>query len=297
MKADRMIDLTVLNIFLLPHTDKNPTRASSIMLKEDLDNENGSGDRTNVRSIDISRRISDNPFDVLSSSLYKQGRENKVSNAMMAKDEFRDDIFREFLIKRRTEAEHVKKDLHYAIYTKMKILARHEIEIETRKMYKFPFELDTKNDGSQLFRSLYSEYLVAIRSIFKEYRTNNSEFYLKLGNDFLCFGPELRTTKGMRRLLVNNEISFKEEADFLLVEGMEILLVFDYIINVPLSSSFVIPFILSEGQFSNSISFSIRLQKGPVVRKDRELLYSYDLLGPLWSGEYTNLTEHEHEFL
>lgn len=253
-------------------------------------------DKVPSRSIGLSQGISDDPFDVLSLSLYKE------RHGMHGEDQLQpqasvlgDDVFRQLLTRDRTETVPAEEDAPYGIFAGMRLLARTEIDVETRRMYKFPFDLETRNDGSELFRKLYSEYLVAVKSVFKEYRGNRLEFYMKLGDNFLHFGPSLRITAGMKRVLASNDIGFREDGLFLVVEGMEVMLVFDYIVNLPFSSSLVIPFLLSAGQFDNSIAFLVQLERKSAVKRGDEVLYSYELTGPFWADDYRQLAKHDNK--
>ncbi|AFM98918.1 hypothetical protein EHEL_090220 [Encephalitozoon hellem ATCC 50504] len=245
--------------------------------------------RTNV-GINALSKISDNPFDVLSQSLYKKS-EVSCKELPSKKSLIEDSIFEELLLKPKAKPKTESRKMPYGIFTSMALVADKEIQVGERRMYKFPFEVETKNDGSQLFEKMYSEYLIAAKSVFKEYKRSNIRFYMKLKNDFLLFDSYLRASSGMKKDLIKNEIEFKEEGTFLIVKGIEVALVFDYIINIPMSPSFSIPFILSENQFENGILFSVRLQKRRAIREGKKILYSYELQGPFWAEDYKELVD------
>lgn len=233
-------------------------------------------------------KISDNPFDVLSQSLYKK---NEISCKELPSEQnpMEDSVFEELLLKTKSEPKNEEKKLCYGIFTSMALVADIEIQIQERRMYKFPFEVETKNDGSQLFEKMYSEYLIAAKSVFREYKRSSIRFFMKLKNDFLLFDSCLKASYGMKKELARNEIGFEEEGSFLIVKGIEVALVFDYIINIPISPSFCIPFILSESQFENGILFSVKLERKRAIREGKRILYSYELLGPFWADDYKEL--------
>lgn len=263
---------------------------------EDVGSSRQSRDRRR-RQIDKSQKISDNPFDVLSKELYREDRENNENRAGAKTSLLKDNVFESLLTKSKTEAAEIRKASPYGICTGMALLATKEIELAPKKMYKFPFNLETRSDGSLLFKSLYSEYLIALRAVFREHRKNHLEFYLKFGSDFLHFGTRLEISKGMKKILAANEIRFEENDSLLVVEGMEVVLVFDYIINVSLGPSFAIPFILSESPFDNSVLFFVKLRRESIVKRGAELLYSYRLAGPLWISSYSELIIHVNKIL
>ncbi|ADM12153.1 uncharacterized protein Eint_090230 [Encephalitozoon intestinalis ATCC 50506] len=238
--------------------------------------------------IDILSKVSDNPFDVLSRSLYKK---IKISNeeCPVGDNRMEDAIFEELLVRNKEKPKVEDEKILYGIFTSMVLMADIEIQAQEQKMYKFPFELETKNDGSPLFRRMYSEYLIAIKSAFREYKKNNTKFCVKLKNNFLLFDSCLKATAGLKKELIRNEIVFEEEGSFLIIKGLEIALVFDYIVNIPISSSFCIPFILSQNPFENGILFSVKLQKKRAIREGKRILYSYELLGPFWADDYKDL--------
>jgi hypothetical protein len=241
-------------------------------------------------------QISDNPFDILSHVLYRPvKRARPEAQAPKPSPLVEDEIFTRVLVRSsREEAGRTERKVPHGIFRSMLLYSKAEIDVEPRQAYKFPFDLETKNDGSALFRSLYEEYLVAIRSVFNAYKRGSLSFHLKVGSNHLHFHDRLRATGGMRKALATNDIGFTEDGKFLVVEGPEVALVFDYITNIPLTGAFAIPFILASAPFHNSILYEIRLEKGSVVKEGGELLFSYRLRGPLWIGDFMELTEHEY---
>ncbi|KMV65503.1 hypothetical protein M970_090240 [Encephalitozoon cuniculi EcunIII-L] len=238
--------------------------------------------------INASIKISDNPFDVLSQSLYRKSeasREEHQPNHSMVED----NIFEELLVKSRAEPAIEEEKIPYGIFTSMILMADMEIHAQDQRMYKFPFDPETRNDGSQLFEKMYSEYLIAIKSVFREYKRSNIRFYMKFKHEFLVFDSCLKVTSGMRKELARNEIEFEDEGSLLIIRGVEVALAFDYIVNASLSPSSCIPFILSESPFENGILFSVRLQKKHAIREGKRILYSYELLGPFWADDYKEL--------
>lgn len=247
-----------------------------------------SGKSRTGRPIGLLSKVSDNPFDILSQSLYR--RSNADTQEHPPKQSvIEDSAFEQLLTRRRAEAKDKRENLPYGIFTSMTVVVDTELHDLEQKMYKFPFEMDTRNDGSVLFTKLYSEYLLAIKSVFRKYKEGNFRFFMKLGPDFLVFDSSLRATSGLRRELEQNEIEFGEEGPLLVIKEAEIPLVFDYMANIPLSPSLCIPFILSERSFENGILFSVKLRKRHVVREGSRTLHSYELVGPFWADDHKEL--------
>ncbi|KAH9411718.1 hypothetical protein HK407_04g08290 [Ordospora pajunii] len=236
-------------------------------------------------------RVSDNPFDILSNSMYKQ-QSKMPGNSLHTYREAEDSVFESMLMKSKDSINHVEKKNMHAIIASTMLLTEESINFQEKRMHKFPFDMETRNDGSTLFKKIYLEYLIAVKSVFKMHRKTRLPFYMKFKNDFLMFGNNLRTTTGMKHELSKNEISFEEHNDHLIVNEMDMCLVFDCIINTPVSSSFTIPFILSESQFDNGILFSVRLHSKCIVKEGSRTLHSYELVGPFWADDYTELLSY-----
>ncbi|KHN69830.1 hypothetical protein M896_040220 [Ordospora colligata OC4] len=243
--------------------------------------------------MDWTTRVSDDPFDILSNSIYKQ-QIKMPESSLHTRTEIEDSVFESMLIKSKTNINHAEKKHKHAILASAMLLTEESINFQEKKMYKFPFDMETRNDGSLLFKKMYLEYLIALKSVFKMYKRTRLPFYMKIKNDFLMFGDDLRITTGMKHELSKNEIDFNEHNDYLIVKEIDMCLVFDCIINAPVSSSFIIPFILSEGQFDNGILFSIRLHNRCIVKEDSRTLHSYELIGPLWADDYSALLRYSN---
>lgn len=186
-------------------------------------------------------------------------------------------IFFKALKKKEQRQKNTEKYDGARIYRKMRVFSAEPLKIPEIRYYKFPFSSDIRNDESCLFRKLYAEWTKSIQNAYSNFKRNCSCFYLKFKNFLVCFDRETKASTNLRSTLNRNEITYIEKDNWLLLEPKEIKLVFDLVTNMPVDSSFEIPFIISKDEFENSICYHTKVKKGPTVKQNGIVNYQYEI--------------------
>lgn len=185
----------------------------------------------------------------------------------------------------------------FGICSQIKILTDKEVDPFDIVLYKFPYEMNIKYENSNIFKQLFNIFVNSLKDAYKKYKEEKKEFFIKFNGEFLHFGSDLKTTKGIKKLLKTNEISYKEMGEYLYVSSDEVCLVIDVILNLNLSRSSTMPFLLSTFPFENAMIYTAYLKKERVMKQEDKILSSYILHGPIWLEECKSLLEHNHKII
>ncbi|KAK6090412.1 hypothetical protein P3W45_000509 [Vairimorpha bombi] len=190
--------------------------------------------------------------------------------------------------------EAVKKTtvLEPQIINQVVIYTSSDISFKPVSMYKYPYSADIKYEEGSLFESIYRLFISSLLKIYN----SRQEFILKYRNEVLVFKKDvLKATLGLKRLLDNNDIEY-EKFDYLIIKGVNISLVVDHLLNEPLTSTYVIPLIISKFRFINGIYYEIDIKKSKRAIKDNQnIVYEYTLEGPIYNIEYKGYFEYKHK--
>ncbi|EEQ82510.1 hypothetical protein NCER_100764 [Vairimorpha ceranae BRL01] len=167
-----------------------------------------------------------------------------------------------------------------------------DIVQEAVPMYKFPYMPDLRFEKSNIFKSIYTLFISSLLNIFK----SKKDFIMKYKSDILIYkNKELKVSKGLIKLLNSNDIKY-EENDFLILKNIDIDLMIDLILNEPLSSTYVIPFIISRHKFINGMYYEVNLKKDKVaVKKNNQVLYKYILDGPFLNQDFIHFLSYDND--
>lgn len=249
-----------------------------------LDNRDNLVAESNIKSLNSSIKISDNPFDMLTSNKYKINDTSKPLEANKMSSTTDDEILA-CIKKQKRPVESKKIDRRYGIFKQIKILSKKEIIVPTKKYFKFPFEINVYNDGSSMFELFRNEFSSALSSVYANYRRFSEPFRVFLQGEVIDFSKNLKCTKGLSRMLTLNDVSFRTEADFLIVEDRDIGIVYDIVLNYDIPVGKPIPFILSEYEFENGIVFRSKFKREAIVKHREQTEFSYVLSGPFFSED------------
>jgi hypothetical protein len=237
------------------------------------------------KTFDSSFKLSDNPFDVFTNKIIK-----KSENIKSVEKSYKSNITEEKLLSRLNKPKKVlnfeKLKIKEGVFQKIKILSKNEIFLPVKKYYKFPFEMSLLNDESELFFKLKNTFTSAMACAYSNFRKFGESFVVIFLNDIFVFSKELKCTNGCLKLLKSNDISFIEKSDCILINDEDKALVYDIIMNTEIQKGKPLPFILSEFEFDNGIVYRTKLIKGPVVKIDKKIEYSYVLNGPFYSSDF-----------
>jgi hypothetical protein len=191
----------------------------------------------------------------------------------------------------------LKKCNVFGISQQIKILSNSELDDFKMTLYKFPFEMNLKFDNSEIIKKIFLIFVSSLKDAFQKYKEEKKEFFVKFNCDFLHFGSELKTTKGLKKILLANEINFTEEDEFIHIPFNEICLVVDLILNINLTVTSTIPFVLSKYPFENSMVYSVNMKKIRTIKQEGEIYISYILNGPIWLEFCDDLLEHNNKIV
>ncbi|KAI5168419.1 hypothetical protein PAEPH01_0111 [Pancytospora epiphaga] len=228
--------------------------------------------------------LSENPFDVLSDKAHIRHFERAILTSIEEKEDD-GDAFMEFLTRGNVEVNFLKQQQKIGIYKKLEIFSKVPIPIPPKRYYRYPFDWSVKNDGSDMYKQFYGASIIAISSVYSNYRRFNEEFRMIYSGELIHFGKVIRTTSGLERILRQNDIKYKVEEGYLVV-GEDIALIYDMIMNEGILEGHNLPFILSEYEFENAIVYHTRVERGPVVNTQDGIEYMYRVHGPLFSGDF-----------
>jgi hypothetical protein len=235
-----------------------------------------------MHSIDESIKISENPFDMLNNKGFRPVSEAKRVRKQLETAKKTDDELLAGLIKVKSEVEKKEVEIKAGIFSKLKIITKSELTLSPKKYYKFPFDISVMNDDSDIFQMMKDEFLTALGSCYSNYRKFLESFKVVLNEATFEFSEKgVRCPEGSSRLLRANDIAFKNEGGYLIIDPKEVCLVYDVLMNNEIPKGKCLPFIISEFEFENGIMFRTRIKKGPTVRNGEKTEFSYVLTGPI----------------
>lgn len=172
------------------------------------------------------------------------------------------------------------------IFRRLVLFSSAEMAVPVRKYFKFPFESGIRNDGSRLFSQLHGLFVQSMYSVFSNYRKFREPFKVLMAGEIILFDKLIRVPKALRRTLVQNDISFDDDGECLVVPEGDAPLVYDVLLNTEITKGSVLPFIFSEYEFDNAIVYHTRVERGAIVRVGADREYMYTVHGQLYSDDY-----------
>ncbi|ELQ74601.1 hypothetical protein THOM_2515 [Trachipleistophora hominis] len=239
---------------------------------------------------DITNCPSDNPFRC--TNVVKKQKINPSEK--IRTNQFNDDVFIKQLVKRDTSRKVTpKKCSTMNIYRKVKIVSKNVLEGKRVEYFKFPFNTNIKKDDSDLYNLVYMEWLLAITSVYKNYKNKNEEFYVKFFDKMFIFSTALYCSSACKEILEQLEVEYLNEGSFLKVSGIDVALVYDYVINYEFKPKDKLPFILSKHKFTNSISYDSKFVENQLVRDRGVLKHYYVIEGYLYGHDFSEYFEED----
>ncbi|KAF7682641.1 hypothetical protein TCON_2144 [Astathelohania contejeani] len=230
------------------------------------------------------KSLTDNPYDVFNPNIIIPEK-NEDKNEI--KRENVDDSFIFEILKRPKEKIKINTSIQTdTIYNYCKLVTKIDKCPHSEKYYKFPFDNQIKNDRSELFSKIFSEWQKAFKAAFFNYKIESKPFYLQIKDEVLVFNGELKTTIGFQNKLRDNEIEYTIQNGWCVIKGIDISLVYDFIMNTPVSANKTIPFIISKYEFENAIIYSSKWKSNKPVMKNGEIYYNYNILGYFIGEDY-----------
>lgn len=234
---------------------------------------------------------SDSPFSIQ----FITKRQKKDLPKKTQEDKFDDNIFLRHLAKKEVQTERRKTFNEKSIYKRLKIISDRELAGRCMEYFKFPFHTNIRNDKSSLFGLLYGEWLVALTAVFRNYKNSrgSKEFYVKFFDKILIFSDFLYCSPSFKEILENNEIVYEEARPMLKVSGIDICVMYDFIVNYQLNQNEKIPFILSRHKFTNGIVYETKFQEGLQVRDKGVLKCYYVIEGYLYGCDFEEYFQND----
>lgn len=194
--------------------------------------------------------------------------------------------------------EEKKEELRFVpqIINRLRFYSTIDFQRSPIGMYKFPFEQNIKYEETSMFKKTHELFLNSLNNL---YKISKKDFVLKFKEDILFFNSNhkvLLTTCGLQKLFDSNEIEYKIKNNFLHLSNVNISLAMDLIINEPLTSSYILPFLMCKEKFINGMYYEITLNKNKkIVRSEDKLIYSFDINGPFYSYEFKEFFKFKHK--
>lgn len=236
-------------------------------------------------SFDSSVKLSENPFDVFNGSLIKI--EETAERPKITKTETTDEFILSGLKRSRSQSKELKNTRRAGIFNKIVAISKAELSIGTKKYYKFPFDISVANDESSIFSAIKGEFVTAFSSAYSNYRKFGESFKVSINEEVFSFSNTISCPISCSRLLKTNDIKYTVDNEVITIEQNDVGLVFDTIMNLDIPKGRPIPFILSSFEFENGIVFRTKVQKGPVIRSREGVEYSYTLIGPFDTSDFS----------
>ncbi|EPR79336.1 hypothetical protein SLOPH_1775 [Spraguea lophii 42_110] len=232
--------------------------------------------------------IPDNPKDILSTT---KPTIIKLSPKIKEKREFKinEKIFFEVLTKKEQK---IKKERINGIFTSLEIFSFEPLVEKNVKYYKFPFTHIMKYEDNDLSQLIYQEYKKALIGAYNNLKNGNL-FYLLYNKELIVFNKKTILPMKFKNLLENNDIIYREEKCGLVLEGREIALFFDVILNMKINYTQYIPFIISDVSFENSIAFKSQWVEYPPVKCKDKIKYHYKIMGYLVGDDFKEYYQHD----
>jgi len=253
--------------------------------------------RSDSAKIDFTTALSSNPFDLLEGKMYVTSTSKKEDRESGRKLQETDDSeLVSFLKKPKAETKRKEKSKPQ-IVNKLKLRHHNEIQIKTKKYFKFPFSYRIKNDGSDLCTAIAKELSFALSSAYTNYKKFNEPFRLRMGAEMIEFHDDIRCTSGLRDVLVSDGIVFRERDECLIVEKHEMAIIYDVVTNADNFRPKFFPFVFSEFEFDGAIVYHTSVEEKPVINTERGKEYSYVVNGPLHTEDFLFDSDVELEIL
>ncbi len=230
--------------------------------------------------------ITENPLNILDDIYYKPNEVKKVAPKVSNYGR-EDDYYISMLFKHNDRKHEEKRKEEKNIFKKIQILSKKELKLVSRKYFKFPFAYDIENDDSRLYHRLRGELIQSLSFVYSNYKRFREPFMVKIGEDIVFFNKIVTASKSLANFFQRNEIAFKLNGDEIEVADTDISIVYDTIVNMEIGKGEYLPFILSEYEFENSISYHTKIEEGPIVRVGTQKEHSYFIYGPLYSLDYS----------
>lgn len=227
----------------------------------------------------------DNPFDMRDSNIKSHVYINTPASQSIT-SVMDDEIFVSFLKKEKLVEPKVKINIKPDICNKIKIIAPQELKFETKRYYKFPFNSNVKNDGSDTFKMIYNAYLTALSAVYSNFKRFKEPFKIFINNEIIFFGPSIKAGIGLDYLFKHGDINFIADNEILVVDEGDVSMVYDMLLNLDVPKGKCIPLILSEFEFENAMVYHTRMERGPIVRTGEKTEYLYTIFGPLYTQEF-----------
>ncbi|TBU08715.1 DUF5095 domain-containing protein [Hamiltosporidium magnivora] len=221
-----------------------------------------------------------NPFSLFKNYI----NESKVAFAPITKNttiKIDDEQFFEILKKKNIESKpNIKEEVHKPILDNFNIIIEEKMDIKMIKYYKFPFSDQIKVSDTQLFAQLYAEWKIAFKNVFSNYRKYSYSFVMKFDSEFLIFDTFLQATLGMKKYFIKNDIKFEQLQNHLkILSPTDILLVYDFIINIEVNQLDNLPFIISKHEYYNSTVYETTITTLKPIKKAENIFFTYKING------------------
>lgn len=246
-----------------------------------------SRDQNNQKTngFDQSIRVSDNPFDVLDNNSFKT-IQIKVEEKQHHTSKVPDDLLLS-VIKKHKEVKQAPVALRKeGIFQKLTIYSKSALVLQNKRYYKFPFEIQTLNDGSIVFESIRNAFVSALSSAYSNYRRFGESFKVLTKEGLFIFEKDLTCSKSLSKTLHGLDVEFSTVDDYVIVNSNDKGLVYDMIMNLEIPRGRALPFILSEFEFEDGIAYRTKLKKGPMVRNGSTIEHTHYMFGPLYSSDF-----------
>lgn len=277
----------IINILETPKSKHEPGRKIKKFNSFSL---NESCNKVRTKIFDQNVQISENPFDILEGNFVKSNKP-KSSTIPVTKKLANDTIFLDLLQREKKTVEKTEKRQE-GIFSEIKIISNVELELESKKYYKFPFEMGIVNDNSKLFGIFKTQFHLALNSSYSNYRKFKEEFKVLTNDGLIIFGNGLLVSKTLQKQLKDHDIEAIDinNDNFYKVEESEAGMLFDFALNLEITKGKPIPFILSDFEFENGIVYRTKIIKGSVVRSSSKanqiFQYSYSVKGPVYAADF-----------
>ncbi|ELA41868.1 uncharacterized protein VICG_01052 [Vittaforma corneae ATCC 50505] len=237
-------------------------------------------------TFDSSVKISENPFDIFNGSLIKIEKPIEEPTKI-ARQKTTDEFILSGLKRMRSQSNEFKNIRMTGIFNKVTVVSKTELSIDSKKYYKFPFDISVINDESAIFGTIKEEFVIAFSSAYSNYRKFGESFKILINEEVFNFSSTVSCPASCSKLLKSNDIKYTVENGIAKIDQDDTGLVYDVIMNLDIPKGKRAPFILSKFEFENGIVFRTKIQKGPVIRNKECIEYSYILVGPLDTSDFS----------
>lgn len=235
------------------------------------------GGKENISNKNLAAKLPSNPFDMIG---YSSKQVKAYVNTPSSQPDFiglKDEKILSLLKKDKNSEIQLKKKHRNGIFSKIKIISYKEMSFNSIKLYKFPFDINIRNDDSESFNIIFNNYLSALSSVYSNFRRFEEPFKIQIDEEIIFFDEELKTTKGLEKMLINSDVDFIETGTFLTIDRSSLPMLYDMLLNLDIPKNGLLPFILSHYEFENGILYHIKIEKGPIIKGINKIEHSKDL--------------------